>query len=216
MTYKEFKELGYHLVERVEAHAYCKVEPVPSEDRETGYDLESVNEHMFEVDENSDYVEYIIYDKNGYNVSSFSMEDYDVDSPYQALLEHIKDLKKPVEKTGYDLEEWCDILETNDLTHGDIQILNKKLEKHIRIHHENFDFKSEDDKVLISEIFRYFDNMREYAVWLYSQSLERELLADMLSDEYYDSLKGTVSLKELLALDKVRELDCGGVVYMFD
>lgn len=216
MTYKEFEKLGYHLVEKVEAHAYYKVAPVPSEDRETGYDLESVNEHMFEVDEDSEYVEYIIYNKNGHSVSRFSTEDYDVDTPYQALLEHLKDLKAPVEKTGYDLDEWCDMFETNDLTRSDVQILNEKLEKYIGIHHKNFDFKSEDDYALISETFRYFDNMREYAIWLYSQSLERELLADMLSSEYYDSLKGTVRLREILALDKVTELDCGGVLYIFE
>lgn len=214
MTYEEFEKLGYHLVEKSKVHAYCKVKPVPSEHRETGYDLESVNEHMFEVDENRNYAEYIIYDKNGHSVSSFSMEDYDVDTPYQALLEHIKDL----DKTGYDLDEWCDMFETEHLTHYDVQTLNEELEKYIKIHHKNFDFKSEDDYSLISETFRYFDSMREYAIWLYSQSLERDLLAETLSDKYYNSLKGNgnVSLRELLALDTVTELDFGGILYIFD
>ena len=92
MTFEEFERQGYKIVEKSEAHAYCTVKFNESGYGEYGYDLDVVNEHMFELNTDSDYISYIIYDKDGFIVETFDEGELGSSDAYHNLVEFIQDM----------------------------------------------------------------------------------------------------------------------------
>lgn len=109
------------------------------------------------------------------------------------------------------LEDWKDLFFRSkiELTDNDVLQLNE--------HAEKFFMENKEDTIeKLEDMVRGFDSIFEYTDWYYSDLDSAYDVILSMAHAYHNDKDSTVTIKDILSLDDVVELENGGIVYFFE
>lgn len=213
MNIQEFFNAGYKIKRKsnIETETIISV----GVDEETGKVKKLKQIRPYEVIEDNMHNWFIIENKDGRIVELFEKKtagtNKSLEQVEKDIIKYIENMSSPKKEWELDREDWKDLFFRSkiELTDNDVLQLNK--------HAKKFYMENKEDTIeKLEDMVRGFDSIFEYTDWYYDSLDSAYSVILSMARRYHNDKTSTVTIKDMLSLDDVVELENGGIVYFFE